>query len=477
MAPPTSSGPGSGVAPETAAILEFACLYTHDIVRKKKRWQDGRLRFHTFNKRIMVYDAAMNFIDGQHRRTNEGVNEGDDFQLDGGVLVQVEQQERTVHQDLTELRKPRKSQDSPKRGTSSDGVKGQARTQPADVRGYASSAPKARSLQDVLKKSKNPAPRLPERPAAVADVSTREKRPLATKLDNPRPPKARKAVSRRDDLKSSAVAYSVSKGITRQARPPISDAQDRSEEARAADRPQSLGQAEDGSSEVLHGRAVPNEYAQARRPKAVRLDADKATKAHKGTRHKGRLHFGGSSRHKLVCRSTSHCTESQSNPNANDGRELHSDDLNGTLQSLNVTFSPVQSNNVGHRSPNRAQQRSSSPSGLALASVNPGETPANIDTNGIDAQIMTLPSSSPLLGNINGEKEDSSSPCLRQSYPLPGSLKAKERSHESPSEDRDPERDALPSTSYRGSSPRASEIASEDEDIGPWSREAFDLFG
>jgi hypothetical protein len=52
----------------TAPVLEFNCLYTHDIRRKQKRWQDGFLRFHTFNKRVMVYDVPRNFIGDMHRK-------------------------------------------------------------------------------------------------------------------------------------------------------------------------------------------------------------------------------------------------------------------------------------------------------------------------------------------------------------------------------------------------------------------------
>jgi len=39
---------------DTAPVLELNCLYTHNVRRKSKRWQDGFLRYHTFNKRIMV---------------------------------------------------------------------------------------------------------------------------------------------------------------------------------------------------------------------------------------------------------------------------------------------------------------------------------------------------------------------------------------------------------------------------------------
>ena len=34
----------------------------------------------------MVYDDAGNFVDGQHRRANETVSEGDELELDSGSV-------------------------------------------------------------------------------------------------------------------------------------------------------------------------------------------------------------------------------------------------------------------------------------------------------------------------------------------------------------------------------------------------------
>lgn len=102
----------------TAPVLEFICLYTHDIRRKQKRWQDGLLRYHTFNKRVMVYEVSRNYIGDTHRRDDDAVQDGDEFELDRGVLVQVGEAVGSMEQDLTELlEKKRKPQDagSPKR--------------------------------------------------------------------------------------------------------------------------------------------------------------------------------------------------------------------------------------------------------------------------------------------------------------------------------------------------------------------------
>ena len=92
----------------TAPILEFRCLYTNDLRQKKKRWQDGFLRFHTFNKRVMVYDVPRNFIGDTHWREGELVQDGDEVQLEKGVMVQVGEAVGRMDQDLTALLERRK---------------------------------------------------------------------------------------------------------------------------------------------------------------------------------------------------------------------------------------------------------------------------------------------------------------------------------------------------------------------------------
>ncbi|OBT63748.1 hypothetical protein VE03_06959 [Pseudogymnoascus sp. 23342-1-I1] len=87
----------------TAPVIEFRCLFTPDIRRKQKRWQDGRLKFHTFNKRVMVYDERLNFVGDTHWHDYH-IDEGEELELDrAAVLVQVADCLGSRDQDLTEL--------------------------------------------------------------------------------------------------------------------------------------------------------------------------------------------------------------------------------------------------------------------------------------------------------------------------------------------------------------------------------------
>lgn len=91
-------------ARSTAPVLEFICLFTHDLRRKQKRWQDGRIKYHTFNKRVMVYDERGNSIGDMHWQRDWDFDEGEEVQLDrGGVIVQVQECVGRQNQDLTEL--------------------------------------------------------------------------------------------------------------------------------------------------------------------------------------------------------------------------------------------------------------------------------------------------------------------------------------------------------------------------------------
>lgn len=88
----------------TAPVLEFRCLFTSDLKRKQKRWQDGRLKFHTHNNRIMVYDERANYVGDTHWREGDMLQEGEELQLErGGVMVEVSECIGKTDQDLTEL--------------------------------------------------------------------------------------------------------------------------------------------------------------------------------------------------------------------------------------------------------------------------------------------------------------------------------------------------------------------------------------
>lgn len=106
MSAPTSTPSQS---PLTASVVKFRCLYTHDLRRKSKRWQDGYLRYHAFNKRVMVYDDHGNYIGDHHWRSPDEVQDGDELELDKGVLIEVGERMGTTQQDLTNLFEKRKS--------------------------------------------------------------------------------------------------------------------------------------------------------------------------------------------------------------------------------------------------------------------------------------------------------------------------------------------------------------------------------
>ncbi|TVY93373.1 Uncharacterized protein LAWI1_G000593 [Lachnellula willkommii] len=88
----------------TAPVFEFRCLYTQQIRQKVKRWQDGRLKYHTFNKRVMVYDERSNFVGDTHWQEDTELDEGEELELErNGFLVQVADFIGKRDQDLTEI--------------------------------------------------------------------------------------------------------------------------------------------------------------------------------------------------------------------------------------------------------------------------------------------------------------------------------------------------------------------------------------
>lgn len=88
----------------TAPVSEYTCLFTHDLRRKQKRWQDGRIKYHTFNRRVMVYDERGNFVGDMHWCRDWEFGEGEEVELErGSVIVQVGDYVGNQDQDLSEL--------------------------------------------------------------------------------------------------------------------------------------------------------------------------------------------------------------------------------------------------------------------------------------------------------------------------------------------------------------------------------------
>ncbi|KAJ6070236.1 hypothetical protein N7467_011555 [Penicillium canescens] len=150
--PSSTARSATATSPQvTASVVKFHCLYTHDLRRKSKRWQDGYLRYHKFNKRIMVYDDNGNFIGDHHWRSNDEVQDGDELELDKGVLIQVTECTGTSETDITNLYEKRKSsQGSPQ----TKDPMSQAPRSSAPIRSSGSQS--FRSLNDLLNIKKTP---------------------------------------------------------------------------------------------------------------------------------------------------------------------------------------------------------------------------------------------------------------------------------------------------------------------------------
>lgn len=108
VADPSSAGSApNGTAqhqPTTATVFDFICLFTHDLRRKQKRWQDGKLQYHTFNKRIVVHDDRGRFIGDAHWTMGGDLEPGEELELDrGAAIVQVADRVGSREQDLTDI--------------------------------------------------------------------------------------------------------------------------------------------------------------------------------------------------------------------------------------------------------------------------------------------------------------------------------------------------------------------------------------
>jgi hypothetical protein len=147
--------PNLTVAPtqNTAPVFEFRCLYTHDLRKKKKIWHDGSLRFHTFNRRVMVYDDSKNYIGDSHWRETGEFNEGEELKLDKGVMVEVGEQIGHTETDLApvilEKRRPELASSPPRLAFPSHSYSSMHR--PANI-----SQARPKSLAAVLGASKGP---------------------------------------------------------------------------------------------------------------------------------------------------------------------------------------------------------------------------------------------------------------------------------------------------------------------------------
>lgn len=117
MRQPSTAAASSSQVPSSAPVLEFRCMFSHDVHKKQKKWHDGTAKYHTFNKKVMVYDESKNLVGGLHYRQPEEFGEGLEIKLDRPVLVQVEDQLGESTTDLTPLINRPGNNNSPRSNT------------------------------------------------------------------------------------------------------------------------------------------------------------------------------------------------------------------------------------------------------------------------------------------------------------------------------------------------------------------------
>ncbi|ORY05161.1 hypothetical protein BCR34DRAFT_666914 [Clohesyomyces aquaticus] len=148
---------GIPASQNTAPVAEFRCLFTHDMRRKQKRWQDGFLKFHSFNSRVMVYDATRNFLGDTYWKESPEIGEGDELTLDKGVMVEVAEAMEVTQTDLTPLfeKKPKQSPQGKSAAAASPVVRPSPAV-PPPVAGRNSSQLRHKSLNTLLGTPKGP---------------------------------------------------------------------------------------------------------------------------------------------------------------------------------------------------------------------------------------------------------------------------------------------------------------------------------
>ncbi|KAK1580278.1 uncharacterized protein LY79DRAFT_308209 [Colletotrichum navitas] len=194
----SDSQPALGL-PVAAPVLEYVCLFTHDLKRKQKRWQDGRLKFHTFNKRIMVYDERGNFIGDMHWREDFDFGEGEEFNLErGAVIVQVSECVGSKDQDLTDLldKRAREAEQRYARSSAATANSPHLTVRPPIVpQTHPQASFRQRHLVDVVN-----TPRGPRGRAVIPTISPYEERIVTQQLLNSSEGESQRPIKRRRDI-------------------------------------------------------------------------------------------------------------------------------------------------------------------------------------------------------------------------------------------------------------------------------------
>lgn len=89
--------------PETAEVHVYEALWTTNLTQKLKVWNDGTVKFHTFNKRLTLHDTGGILVDSLF--VNRAyVNDGEELRFDR-TIVELGARTGVVQQDLAPLRR------------------------------------------------------------------------------------------------------------------------------------------------------------------------------------------------------------------------------------------------------------------------------------------------------------------------------------------------------------------------------------
>ena len=81
---------------QTALVRRYSCLYTPDLVRKAKRWHDGYIRVHHFNRSAVLLNSDYKevgdqlFLKPARPGSTKGSGLSDAFMLEDGEELSFE---------------------------------------------------------------------------------------------------------------------------------------------------------------------------------------------------------------------------------------------------------------------------------------------------------------------------------------------------------------------------------------------------
>ena len=274
----------------------------------------------------MVYDDAGNYIDGKHRQNEASIIEGDEFQLDKGVLVQVEEQQQTTHQDLTELVKQKKFRDSQE--NADETAKAASGRSAVDwrIRDADSTAPRFKSIKEVLSSSTprnrglaRPTAQPQPRPAPARQIVAPEpveRRPAKRQRLDPAPGPAQTEITRKTSSALSRKASRTERSVEQVSAVSLTDSTEEAQQVPKREerrKPAASKRAEKANIPVTKSGYRGIAEAQSVRQSAndipstrdFRIDkahaAEQEPRAPAAPKLKGRLQLGSSRRPKLMC--------------------------------------------------------------------------------------------------------------------------------------------------------------------------------